>query len=522
MSRKIAFTVFILLMAFFPLATLLAANPHLLREPTEELFLIAGASLGLFALVEALYLVSDRERVVVLLFFGLFLMFLWKPILEWVGSQGVKGLAAYWGTALLAFGLAFWGTRSRDFRSVLAFGLAAYAAFPVVQVVIESQRSAPERTERLAVRDATVELVEGLPEPRTRPDIYLLIFDCTTSPDMFLEQIFDGSEEARRRVREFLGRMQKLGFENPSDSWSNYERTDPSLFSLFNFVYHDGASGFQWYQKYFGFRQSALRLYLSRNGYRIVSAKKDIPCPEEFDACYPVRNQLELVSLLVSSTPLLDVLFKLDKYVFTPLGSNALRGLTASLKTAKLSEIDDFISYVEKSEPADKPTFVYAHFQASHPVNFYDANCETESIALFEQRSGDDRVEDFSLARYGSEYLCFLKKIVAVTQAIRKRDPDAWILVLSDHGFGAQRWGIRWEGPVEREKLDEMFRVLNFVRTSPACARELASVKSNVNKSRALVNCLTGEESLPYLPDQVDLQFLGKDAAFTIEPDGYR
>jgi hypothetical protein len=341
------------------------------------------------------------------------------------------------------------------------------------------------------------------------------------STNVFLEQVSD-SETAVERVDRFEQRMEALGFTHLTDAWSNYERTNPSLLSFFNFEYHEGsADSSKWYQKYFGFTTSAMLEYLHDAGYRVVSRKKDVPCPEALDTCYESASPLELVSILAASTPLLDMLRKLEKYVFTPLGSGFLRDLTARLATMKLVEVDHFIDYLDGTPVADRPEFVYAHFEAAHPVNYYDEDCDTKSIALFEQRSGEDRIAEFSFGRYGAEYLCFLDRIVEVVEAVQRRDPGAWILVFSDHGFGAQKYGVDPWTSWEKEKLDATFRILNLVKTSPACDRELAKLKGNVNKARGLVNCLSGETALPYLPELVDLRYLQVDRRLIILPDGY-
>jgi hypothetical protein len=198
-----------------------------------------------------------------------------------------------------------------------------------------------------------------------------------------------------------------------------------------------------------------------------------------------------------------------------------LRKLTARLTVMKLREVSQFIEYVEDKKPSGRPEFVYAHFDASHPANFYDANCDTESLTLFEQRSGEDRTQSFSFTRYGSEYLCFLKKITEVARAIERKDPEAWVFVLSDHGYGAQSYGIHSGAAWDEARLDATFRILKLVKAERSCTEKLAGSKSSVNLARGIVNCLSDEDAVPYLPELVDLRFFGVDARYAIRRDGY-
>lgn len=338
------------------------------------------------------------------------------------------------------------------------------------------------------------------------------------STGKFLEQV-DSSPDSRRRVQEFEEAMLALGYQHFPQAWSNYGRTSSSMLSLFNFDYL--RSDFQWKMKYYGLTASAMLDYFQGAGYRIVSSEKDVPCPEVFDHCYPTVNQLELVSMLASMTPIIYLSQRLDRYLFTPLGSGALRKVAAGLTSTKLAEIDHFVEYLDNKPAAEAPELTYAHFFAAHPGNFYDASCETESIDLFEQRSGEDLTAAFSFSRYGAEYLCFLRKIVWVARAIARNDPQAWVFITSDHGFGIQSYGTESEAPWDKTRLDATFSVLSAVKTSATCSEDLAALKSSVNKVRGMINCLEGAAVLPYLPDQVDLRYLGPDVRLTIGEDGY-
>jgi len=516
------FTVFNGIVAFFPLTTLLSANPDILTGAlTDEIKMLLGGFFALFALNQLVYALRGRARLHVLLYFGILLLFLWNPILQLIQNRASEGVAAYLVIVSTAFVLAVWATRSKEVTRILATMLVVFAAIPLGRIAYYTIAGVPLPGEGAAKSlDSTLAMEAlGRHPAKLTPNVYVLIFDCMTSTDLFLDHI-DSSDRSRQRIDEFYREMEDLGYAPLPNSWSNYERTIPSMSSFFNFDYHSW-NAYRWNLTYYGFRRSQMLEYFKKNGYRIVAKQTDIPCPEEFDDCYENANQLQLVSMLAASTPATYFIFNFDKNFFTPMNSNLLRRAAARLTTTKLQEPAQFIDYVESKEISDQPEFTYAHFQASHPSNFYDENCETKSLNLFEQRSGEDRLADFSYTRYGAEYLCFLKQIVDIATAIGHRDPDAWVLIASDHGYGAQRFGTGPDGLWDKRRLDATFRILSLAKTSPDCAGELVSQKSSVNRARGLVNCLNEDRLLPYLPEQVDLHYLRLDRRLEIRSDGY-
>jgi hypothetical protein len=520
--RLASFTAFNLLMAFFPLTTLISSNAYLLWEPVtrEMVWLVAFFSV-VFLLNQGIYLLFRRQRIHLLFYVFVFLLFAWNPVLETVGDRGIFGVACYLVVVVPLFLFASVASGSARFARVLTTVLFVFSIFPVLRLsilLIAGEPPAMHVDLRSSPVDRAAFQRRGTAALEQTPNIYLLIFDCMSSTRQFLEEV-DASDASRRSIAEFDAEMRSLGFSHLEDAWSNYERTTPSMGSFFNFDYHH--SDIRWGLRYYGFVGSPMWRYFKDAGYAIIARKLDIPCPPELDECFEVTNQLELVSILASATPAWSFIFKLDKYLFTPLESSVLRKLTARLTVMKLREVSQFIEYVEDKKPSGRPEFVYAHFDASHPANFYDANCDTESLTLFEQRSGEDRTQSFSFTRYGSEYLCFLKKITEVARAIERKDPEAWVFVLSDHGYGAQSYGIHSGAAWDEARLDATFRILKLVKAERSCTEKLAGSKSSVNLARGIVNCLSDEDAVPYLPELVDLRFFGVDARYAIRRDGY-
>jgi hypothetical protein len=521
-TRRLAsFTVFNLLMAFFPLTTLVVSNDYLLWQPlTAEMRWLVGFFAVIFVLNQGVYLLFRRERVHLLFYFFVFLLFAWNPVLQIVGNRGVFGVACYLAAVVPLFLLGFRGSRSVRFARVLTTILFVFSVFPVLRIVLllpGGARAAGDFDLRPDHRDRAA-FQATAPAPRFTPDVYLLIFDCMASTQQFLEAI-DASDDSRRRLAGFEAEMRSFGYSHLEEAWSNYERTSSSMGSFFKFDYHHG--DIRWFLRYHGFVGSPMWRYFKDSGYDVIARQLDIPCPDELDECFRLTNQLELVSILAGSTPAWYFIYRIDKYLFTPMEWSVLRRLSARLTSMKLEEVSQFIDYLDEKPPSDRPELVYAHFQASHPPNFYDKDCDTESLTLFEQRSGEDRTQPFSFTRYGSEYLCFLQQIAEVARAIERKDPDAWVIVLSDHGYGTQSYGLDSPAPWDKERLDATFRILNLVKAPPSCVRRLASAKTIVNKARGLVNCLSDGEVAPYLPERVDVRFFGVDAMFTIGSDGY-
>lgn len=520
-SETIIFSAFNLLLAFFPLTTLVSSNGFVLWQPiTTEIQILIGLFASVFLINQLLYLLLRRKRIHILFYLLVVLLFAWRPVLMVVGDEYVMGFATYSVFFIVVFTGAAWASQNEKLNHGITAFLFVFALVPVVRIFVLLASGQPEmlsiaehspnsKIEQLQVGKNLIS------EPR--PNVYLIIFDSMASTDQFVEYL-DSSDETHRRIREFESSMSQLGYTHLRHSWSNYGRTFESMSSFFNLEYN--ISSVNQSSGPYGFIKSAMFEFFRNEQYAIVARQKRFPCPEEFDECFPTANQFEWVSILASLTPALYLLDRLDRYIFTPFGLTVLREGLSALKTMKLREVRQFIQYLDGLVPGNRPRFTYAHFMATHPVNYYDENCDTKSMALYQQVSGETRT-GFSYGRYAAEYACFLRQIVDVAQAIERKDPDAWVFFFSDHGYGVFSYGAFSQDPWDKERFDSTFRIMNVIKAPLNCAQELARWKSNVNKAIAIVNCLSGGSKLSYLPELVDLYHLATSARFLIYEEHY-
>ena len=140
-----------------------------------------------------------------------------------------------------------------------------------------------------------------------------------------------------------------------------------------------------------------------------------------------------------------------------------------------------------KADTASAPKFVYAHFNMPHPPIFCDSVGNYLSNAqIFNEELYEQRPFFLSYLKYANT------KIKNLVQVICNNDPNAIVIVMSDHGYRGYNHGL----------------VFNPLYFDNICAvrfpdKNYLPVKekwSNVNFFRYLFNCQFNQQ-IPYLPD---------------------
>ncbi len=203
-------------------------------------------------------------------------------------------------------------------------------------------------------------------------------------------------------------------------------------------------------------------------------------CGRRVEVCVPYWNIREAAKWLTELT------------IFAPLtdtGSYAVSPRMAVRQFASLEEL--------AREDSDKPRFVYAHIGIPHPPALLDEQCEEH-----EQGSRDA----FESAREGtSTYIlqlqCTNLLVTSLIEVLLYQNPEAAIIITSDHGSGSRRQHVE---PVERwgeDALIERMSVFSAYRLPRRCRGSLTDDLQLVNAFRVAVNCLFDAE-MPMLPAQ--------------------
>jgi hypothetical protein len=148
-----------------------------------------------------------------------------------------------------------------------------------------------------------------------------------------------------------------------------------------------------------------------------------------------------------------------------------------------------FQELVEKSakEKNTKPRFIYAHFYMPHPPYYYDRyGRETDNSILYKEFKSDPALSYLDYLIYTND------RIKEMVTAIRQNDPQAIIILMSDHGY--------------RKAVDKtpepkhFFQNLNAVYFPDGNYTGLYDSITNVNMFRVILN-KTFHQHFSLLPD---------------------
>jgi hypothetical protein len=313
----------------------------------------------------------------------------------------------------------------------------------------------------------------SFPPFESTPDIYWLMLDEHARSDQ-LERLTDADNSW------FMDDLEDRGFSTSSSSHSAYLFTHLSLSSTLAMDY-----AFTPDHRYKGEIQMAVPFIagdnpvvetLEDNGYRYIFAPDGsvewADCAGETadrSCIAPVGGFLsrrEPTSLLVRSTPVGSF----------PLGyvHNDLESVTAGLE-----QIDD-----------DRPFFLFAHILSPHQPYRYGEGCARRAEPV--RGSGYDF--ERQAAAYANDVECLDHDVVDTVDRIIADDPDAVIIIQSDHGSSLD---YDFEVPLDQLTPDmemERFGALNAIRLPASCRGRSIEGEPIVNTYRLVLACLAGTE----------------------------
>ena len=315
----------------------------------------------------------------------------------------------------------------------------------------------------------------------SRPNVYFFIFDAYARGDAL--QRLNGFENAA-----FLSAMGERGFYLADRSYANYPKTFLSIGSTFNMDYlvspGVGTIGPPTsYSLYLSGKNRVVETF-KQQGYRFILApRSSISCVGYEDVCVRGDRSFGLFTMgeteinLLRMTPLLAVIRKFAPDIVT------YEDIFPEVVKAAI------LRYVYgPGQSAVRPSFVFYHNLAAHSSQ-YGNDCDRVSLYVKQLQSVHDLDE---VASYLKTIECLNEKILDLVDAILSRDPEAIIVVQSDHGVKFSDWGDyeAWSG----KDLEDRFGVLNLIKLPQQCRTLLYPTISPVNTFRSVLGCLRGEE----------------------------
>lgn len=325
---------------------------------------------------------------------------------------------------------------------------------------------------------------DAVPPADPPPNIYLILLDGYPRADLLLEHY--GIDNSL-----FIDALADRGFRVRRDSLSNYTYTDLALPSLLqmNYVSVPGGSiSVKSLRRQFHHTvdQSAGLEALNEAGFITVANAEGYEHVTLRNAVHRFLDRPELTdfeSVLLFRTWIPDL---------APVVPDDL--LLAERRRRISGALRDAAALA--SEARDVPLFALFHIPSPHvPIVFGKSGGPVPwtSRQYFAEDAEQLGMSDPEFhGAFGSQLEHLNSLILETVDAVLGADPNAVIVLFSDHGSSPRQWPVR-----ERSVL---LPNLLAVRT-PYPAPEIDKVRTPVNLLRGLLNQYTGA-SLPYLPDR--------------------
>jgi len=397
------------------------------------------------------------------------------------------------------------GLRSRDALMILSLAGAAVVVWllrtrrdltaasrtvRIVVIVLPLIAGGEFIAERVAIRRAVnaspflAQATRPLPRPgRIVPparDVYLLVLDQYGSADVLAGRYgFDNQP--------FLDSLVTLGLTVTRDARSNYGWTPLSLGSMLSARHVRALEGDSiahraaWDVLYTLIRRSPVLAAYQRAGYQVFPVRS---------AFFTATQRSEVAETYLPSgtrSPLM-------RLARSGLAMAVMHGTVVGRLGEKAGhpwmpgavELAPFAATIELVEQPG-PKFVLAHSLVAHQPFVFDGECRPTAIM-----TGDSSV-------YLDQIRCTNRQVIETVRAIERRDPEAVIVVIADHGpmipgIGGGAVAER----ITRAQAIARFGVIRATRLPPGMT--IPDSTTSVNVIRRVVAATLGID-LPDLPD---------------------
>jgi hypothetical protein len=483
------------LVAAYPVLFLFAENAEqqvTLAPLWLPLAVCVAAGIGALLVLSGILRDWQRGALLASLLLALFFSYghAWNLVGNLFGQRWVLAIA--WGVIAIVGGVLIWrGGRwvapAGRFLNIAAVLLVAFNVFRVANYASESAAAAQSVAPPADV---------SLHAPADPPDIYYIILDRYANVDtMRLEYDFDNEP--------FMRELEERGFAIARNSWANYFKTAPSVYSSLSMLPIDKAKLGETTPPYdFKSIYAALRDHLA-----VPSALKSIgyryihlgswwePSSYNVDADITLRFQesAEFSGALFSTT-----ILSLISPPAEDTGGEADDGESISrrdiARDTTLYTFDTLADIVDRPGP----NFVFAHILLPHTPYIFNAN--GEFIDEETARGRSERVNYVQQVRFAN------KKVLATVDRLLSDPDDPIIILQADEGpypraFAKDPKDFDWLSATP-EQIAQKFGILNAVHLPGVDPAEhgFTDDTSPVNEFRIVFNAVF-DADLPLLPD---------------------
>lgn len=339
-------------------------------------------------------------------------------------------------------------------------------------VVLRAEKAvaaAPDKMTKAALSSPA----ETDPAVATGPNVYFIV------PDMMVgEEIFPKFGVPSK----IFADVRALGFDVIDRPYSNAPVTGFTLPHIFGMEYflEDGeqVTKDKMARLSKGLSHNKVYAEFKRRGYRIVTIDDGYysHCGWGEDLCVQRRvgdmHRLHDIRFL-ERTPFMKTLDTID------MKANIFDPPVNLWAFPNRMEIPDIISVLPTLPKG--PNFVYIHHALPHYPFRFAEDCSYR------------RFDDVALA-YGQQMRCAVKQFPKLLRAIRERDPDAIVVIQSDHGISFFGQHLKPVSALSEDELRENLSVFSAYRLPQHCRKHLRPGLTSVNTFRIVFACLDGRE----------------------------
>jgi hypothetical protein len=473
----------VVVFALQPFVALLAANRTQIHDTGKVVaFALLTAALALVALA-AIATVRPRlapDGLAIAVAIGVLSFFNFSVVMGSNPPSATQAVLQFVFWAILTGAVATLAYRLSRYeavrRAVAIFGVVFLAVPLLTYVSYRLDRETPT----VSVDDADV------PElAMTPPNVYWFILDGYGRNDQ-LDRVL-GLDNA-----EFYGDLEERGFAVSETSTTSYPRTHLSLASTLEMEFvaepgNDIADEFVTMAPVLKGANATVDRFRA-HGYQFIYSDHG---SLEWSQCNEPRADLCL--------PAIEPPRAIDELERSILDLTPLRSLSIfPTSYTEPAQVIDELAAVE--DEVEEPFFLIAHVGSPHwPYRFRD-DCSTRSVPLDAYRlTYDERRE-----AYETDLRCLNERMLAAIDEIDERDPDAVIIVQSDHGSD---FLTDWDVPPDEwsnDSLAERYAALNAMRLPAECDDGPVEGLGLVNTFRLVFACLEGREP-DLLPERMFL-----------------
>ena len=394
---------------------------------------------------------------------------------------------------LILFLFLFFNQRYKFFKRFiliyLYFCFIAYLGIFILNITIFLSQKIPT--------DATVLVDEkGIEysKKNKKKNMYFVIVDAAIALDKF------DKHYNTNYFSSYTSKFENLGFNYIKNTKSAYPTTVHNLTSLFYLDYHIDENNYKKYVLTDIFpiilqKKNANKLPLIKNLNKINYKFKwfgntSYNCEMyNLDFCLEEPGKLQkrtLIDLGVANTflrrsPLLRIFVKIKSFL-------GLSGPEIFYDTKKNDSLNEFMNKMDNFKFKNKGYFFFIHHMMPHHPLAFHSDCTLKKGLEIIGRSQLKNIQTIQKIKaihaqgYKENYECMLKRVNEFVNFINKNDPEANVIITSDHAHDIKDFFyLRYDS-------------FTLVKTNKECQQNVSDNLNTANGARLILGCTVGQK----------------------------